>query len=256
MKETWRLVHDPPLPGKANMDRDLDFHRQAARGDAPPTLRFYRWNPPALSLGYFQRPEEVADLKACRDLKIDIVRRPTGGRALLHYRELTYSLTVPEGHPKVPTSVLGAYRVFSSGLVRGLARLGIEAELAGKERRGRGPSPGACFDAPSAFELQVQGKKVVGSAQMRRDGALLQHGSILLCLPLDLYRQVLLPPPGAGGASDHLKSLAAGAAGLEDLGYRVPLQKLAAALTAGFAEVLEVEFRAEKEDVPPWKNTP
>lgn len=247
MKEKWRLVHDPPLPGKINMERDMEFHRQVARGEALPTLRFYRWDPPALSLGRFQKPEEVADIRACRDLGIDIVQRPTGGRALLHCKELTYSVAVPEGHPKVPGSVLGAYRVFSLALVKGLARLGIEAELASRESRGRGRSPGACFDSPSAYELQVQGKKVVGSAQVRRDGALLQHGSVLFSLELDVYRKILLPPPGRRGPSDFLKSLEEGAAGLEDLGYRVDPQGLAAALKAGFAGALDIEFIVEKE---------
>ena len=254
MKETWRLIHDPPLPGKENMARDLEIHRQVARGEAPPTLRFYTWDPPALSLGRFQRPEEVASLPACRDLGIHVVQRPTGGRALLHDRELTYSLAVPEGHPTIPSSVLGAYRAISAGLVRGLALLGIPAELAPGDKRGRPLAPGACFDTPSAYELQVKGKKVVGSAQMRRGGGLLQHGSVLLSLPLDLYRRVLLPPPGEG--EDFLQSLAEGAAGLDDLGYRVTLEDLRAALQAGFLESLGLEFIPEKEDANPWNNIP
>jgi len=236
------------------MDRDLTFHRQVARGEALPTLRFYSWDPPALSLGYFQRAEEVADLAACQSLGVDIVTRPTGGRALLHHRELTYSVTAAEGCHKIPASVLGAYRLFSEALVRGLARLGVPVELAPGEGRGRGLAPGACFDTPAAYELQVAGKKVAGSAQMRRDGALLQHGSILLSLPLELYRQVLLPPPGGG--RPFLKSLKEGAAGLEDLGYRVTLEDLKAALQDGFAEVLDIDFIAEKEATTPWTSIP
>jgi lipoyl(octanoyl) transferase len=236
------------------MERDLAFHRQVARGEALPTLRFYTWDPPALSLGYFQRLEDVADVAACHRLGVDIVSRPTGGRALLHHRELTYSVTAPEGCLKIPASVLEAYRLFSRALVRGLTRLGVPAELAPGSGRGRGLAPGACFDAPAAYELQVAGKKVAGSAQMRRDGALLQHGSILFSLPLELYRQVLLPPPGSG--PDFLRSLEEGAAGLEDLGYRVDLEDLKAALRDGFAEVLDIDFSMEKEAIAPWTSIP
>ena len=90
--EKWRLISDPPLPGEINMERDLQIMQEVSSGQAPPTLRFYRWSPPALSLGFSQNVEKVADPDACRRLNIDIMR-PTGGRAVLHHRELTYSIT-------------------------------------------------------------------------------------------------------------------------------------------------------------------
>jgi lipoyl(octanoyl) transferase len=245
MRETWRVIHDPPMPGQYNMERDLSLHREVSRG-APPTLRFYRWDPPAVSLGRFQKPDEVVDAAACRRRGIDIVRRPTGGRALLHHRELTYSLAVPESHPLIPSSILEAYKIFSLALIRGFAGLGIRASLAPGENRGRGLAPGACFDTPSAYEIQIDGKKVVGSAQLRRHGALLQHGAVLLGLSLDLYQEILKPAPRPGPKDACLESLADRAAGLHDLGYAVEPAVLAQALQTGFSLALGVDFLTEK----------
>jgi lipoate-protein ligase A len=242
VREKWRLITDPALPGDINMARDMAMLEQVACHGAPPTLRFYAWNPPALSLGYFQKAEDVIDIKACRRLGIDIVRRPTGGRALLHHRELTYSLAVSENHPLIPRDVLSSYRLLSSAIVEGLHRLGVEAEMAPGENRGRGLTPGSCFDTPSAFEIQVRGKKVVGSAQLRRSGVLLQHGSILLELSPDLYRQVLLPS-GAGEGDDYLVKLGDRSAGLADLGYRLTAEELALAVCAGFSRLFEADFQ-------------
>ena len=245
MREKWRVIHDPPMSGQSNMERDLALHREVSRG-ASPTLRFYRWDPPAVSLGRFQKAAEVVDAAACCRRGIDVVKRPTGGRALLHHRELTYSLAVPESHPLIPSSVLEAYKIFSLALIRGFAGLGIRASLAPGDNRGRGLAPGACFDTPCAYEIQIDGKKVVGSAQMRRDGALLQHGAILLGLSLDLYQEILKPAPQSGLKDTYLESLAARAAGLNDLGYTVEPTALALALQAGFSEALNVEFLIEK----------
>ncbi len=187
----WRLLYDPPQPGEINMRRDQEILAEVAAAAAPPTLRLYSWAPPALSLGRFQKAEEVADVQACRRLGIDIVRRPTGGRAVLHDRELTYSLAIPDRRSLVPAGVVPAYRFISGALLDAFARLGVEAQLSSEKSQGAGLAPGSCFDSPSAYELHVRGKKVVGSAQMRREGMLLQHGSILMELPIQAYRQIL-----------------------------------------------------------------
>lgn len=247
MRKVWRVIHDPPMPGQYNMERDLELHRQVSRG-APPILRFYRWDPPAVSLGRFQKAVEVVDTAACHRLGIDIVKRPTGGRALLHHRELTYSLVVAESNPWFPSSILEAYKVISLALIGGFEGLGIKALLAPAENRGKGLAPGACFDTPSAYEIQIDGKKVVGSAQLRREGALLQHGAILQSLSLNLYQEILKPAPGAGSKNTYLESLAARAAGLADLGYQVDDTALAMALQAGFSQALDVEFVTWKGD--------
>lgn len=241
MSERWRLIDDPPLAGAINMQRDLEILEEVTSGKAPPTLRLYRWNPPALSLGRFQKIEAVADPGACRRLGIDLVRRPTGGRAILHDRELTYSFIVPNSPRYIPAGVVPSYRFISRALLYAFEDLQIEAELSPENPRGADLVPGSCFDTPSAYELRIAGKKVVGSAQVRRKGALLQHGSILLALPLESYRQVLRPREGEDEEA-YLKSLQRRAAGLWDLGYTTTLQGLSDSLAAGFARLFGIEW--------------
>src|SRR5213080_2764433 len=190
----WRLLLDKPASGAWNMAVDEVLLDGVAAGAAPPTLRFYEWVPACLSLGYFQ-PFSVVNLDGCRGLGIDIVRRPTGGRAILHDRELTYSVALPASILGHDAGILPSYRRLSLALQAGLQRLGIDVSLAPESeaptRAAHGP---ACFDRPSAHEILLRGRKVVGSAQVRRAGALLQHGSIVIeprietlvaCLRLD-----------------------------------------------------------------------
>lgn len=158
-----------------------------SEGKAPPTVRFYGWNPPTLSIGYFQRADQEVELKQVQEGGYGFVRRPTGGRAVLHDRELTYSITVAENYPGIPRRVTEAYRVFSEGLVQGFCLLGLQAhmvDLSSEEEREKYDAPGsaACFDSPSWYELVVEGRKAAGSAQVRQKGVVLQHGSILLDL--------------------------------------------------------------------------
>lgn len=242
MAENWLGIYDPPLPGKTNMEKDLELMQAVSAGDSPATLRLYRWSPPALSLGYFQKEEAVVDREACRRLGIDVVRRPTGGRAVLHYRELTYSIIVPEAHPKIPPGVLDSYKFLSGGIMDAFRLLDITPTLASGKRREQKLVPGSCFDAPSAYEVQVQGKKVVGSAQLRRHGVLLQHGSILLELPLELYEKILKLSGSEKKVAAYLTRLKKKGAGLHDLGYMVSADDLAAALFRGFSKVFDTEI--------------
>jgi lipoate-protein ligase A len=168
-------------------------------GRVPPTVRFYGWNPATLSIGYFQKAEEEVDFDALRKHGIGFVRRPTGGRAVLHDRELTYSIIVSEAYPGMPTTVNEAYRVLSEGLVFGFRNLGLQAEmvsLASEEEKQKyaAASSAACFDSPSWYELVVEGRKVAGSAQTRQKGVVLQHGSILLDMDADLLFELLRFP--------------------------------------------------------------
>jgi lipoate-protein ligase A len=167
----------------------------------------YRWDPPAVSLGYFQDPATEVDQAVCRSLGITVVRRPTGGRAVLHDREVTYSVVV--GGRRLPGSVVETYRRLAEGLVLGLRALGAEAVLAPEKAtperatperatpEGSGQALGACFEVPSSYEIIVGGRKVVGSAQVRRKGVILQHGSIPLVLDADRLARVLGFPPAA-----------------------------------------------------------
>lgn len=184
--ESWRVIMDVPRPGALNMAIDEALLAAQVEGGFPPTLRLYAWRPACMSLGYFQRATSEVDLEACRAAGVDVVRRPTGGRAVLHEHELTYSVVVRQA--LLPGSVLETYQVLSEGILAGLSYLGIHGEQArprartetGARRDETDGAHAACFDAPSWYETMVGGRKIVGSAQTRRDGVILQHGSLLL----------------------------------------------------------------------------
>lgn len=197
--EAWRLLQTPPLPGALNMAIDhtlletYPLHPQ-------PTLRFYRWKPASVSLGVAQRLARDVDQAACAELGIDVVRRPTGGRAILHDQEVTYALVIAVNHPLIGgSSVVEAYRAISTALCAGLAALGIAAELAPRAKRQQAQSA-ACFDRLSDYEITVGGRKLVGSAQARRHGVLLQHGTLLQHADLQRLSRVLRLPPALSEA--------------------------------------------------------
>jgi lipoate-protein ligase A len=200
-----------------------------AAGTAPPTIRFYAWAPSCLSLGYFQA-FEVVDVAGCRRLGVDVVRRPTGGRAILHDRELTYSVALPLGQLGDDSSVLPSYHRLSLALERGLHRLGVPVvlapETAAQSGRDHGP---VCFDRPSAHEILLGGRKLVGSAQVRRATAILQHGSILIEPQIENLLACLRLPEGSA------KRIEDGVAGLAEVGDYEP-SKIVSALVDAFAE--------------------
>ncbi len=178
--DTWRLVISPALPGADNMALDEALLEAVSARRAPPTLRLYRWAPACLSLGHAQ-PADQADAGRLASLGWDIVRRPTGGRAILHTDELTYSITAPIDHPLVAGGVLGSYRLLSQGLLAGLAALGIAADTAPEQALSETDrSNPVCFEVPSAHEITAGGRKLIGSAQLRRVAGMLQHGSLPL----------------------------------------------------------------------------
>jgi lipoyl(octanoyl) transferase len=189
-KETWRFIDSGNCSPSYNMALDeplLDWHSE---GKIPPTIRFYGWDPATLSIGYFQKVAKEINLDAVKEHGLGFVRRPTGGRGVLHEHELTYSVIVSEEHPEMPKTVTEAYRVISEGILKGFQGLGLEAYFAVpktvEEREGlKNPRSAVCFDAPSWYELVVEGRKVAGSAQTRQKGVILQHGSILLDLDED-----------------------------------------------------------------------
>jgi lipoate-protein ligase A len=178
----WRLILDGNLPGARNMARDVAILEAVSAGAAPPTLRLYGWGPPCLTIGKHQGLDAV-DLDFCRAEGIDVVRRPTGGRALLHDLELTYSVVASLGTPPLPTALQEAYRLICGALVEAGRKLGIEAELTGTEVNLRLPNPTStvpCFEAPAEGEVVVAGRKLIGSAMRAHGGCILQHGAILL----------------------------------------------------------------------------
>ena len=149
------------------------------RHESLPTLRLYAWEPACLSLGYAQSFADVDDARI-KECGWDVVRRPTGGRAILHTDELTYSVTAPVDEPRLAGSVLESYNRLAGALLEAVQLLGLRVEM--KEGAGGNHSSlnPVCFEVPSAYEITVQGKKLIGSAQARRKEGVLQHGSLPL----------------------------------------------------------------------------
>ena len=179
-RRAWRLIVDAEQDGASNMATDeamLDAY-DGERRQAPPTLRLYGWRPAALSLGRNQPAEAAYDPGAVAREGIDVVRRPTGGTAVLHEFERTYAIVGDRGTPPFDRGALDLYRAIAGALVLALARLGIAGEAVEPARgSGRRPS-GSCFETTGAWEIAAGGRKIVGSAQARRRRSFLQHGSI------------------------------------------------------------------------------
>ncbi len=190
-----RLLVDEPTDSFLNMAIDEALLLSCQRGEEPslfPTIRFYQWSTPTLSLGYSQRSSRTVARDYCQMAGINVVRRITGGRSVLHHREVTYSVVARSDEPPFSGSISDTYRLISRAIVGALASMEVAAELAGKAKdhsfttslTTRSP----CFYSPSRHEVVYQGKKMVGSAQKRLRGSFLQHGSILL----DFDPQLLL----------------------------------------------------------------
>jgi lipoate-protein ligase A len=233
----WRLILDGDLPGARNMARDVAVLEAVATGASPPTLRLYGWSPPCLTLGKHQGLD-AADLAFCRATGVDVARRPTGGRALLHHLELTYAVVAPLGRGPLPSRLQEAYRLICAGLVEACRALGVAAELTGGAVNLRLPNPTStvpCFEAPAEGEVVVAGRKLVGSAMRAHASCILQHGAILLDWDGQLQA-------GALGLADdstlrhHVTTLSA------ELGRAPDRAEVEAAVVRGLAGRLGVEL--------------
>lgn len=237
----WRFIYDQPSSGAYNMAVDDAILEHVLNGQSQPTLRLYAWSPACLSIGYGQKARD-ADLERIAAFGWTAVRRPTGGRAILHTDELTYSLTVPLDDPLTQLDIVSSYRQISAALVDALQRLGLSPAA---ERANEMPkNPGAvCFEIPSHYEITVEGRKLVGSAQVRRKGALLQHGSLPLTGDLARICDALAYSDEASreAARDQVRSRAVTLS--EALGTEVTWMEAAEALAAAFEAVFQV--RAE-----------
>ncbi len=237
MPQAWRLIDSGPNIGAYNMAVDEELLGRAQAGGVLPVLRFYSWAPPAVSLGRFQNMKTAVHADACRQIGFDIVRRITGGRAVLHYRELTYSIVARTDNPLFPSSVLGTYKVIAEGLLAGLGNLGIRAEMVARGGRHallvkKSAKDPACFSSPSWYEILANGKKIIGSAQRRTRGVFLQHGSILIDYDPVLEARVI--PGGCGG--DVVTSIA------RELGREISLDEVQQGFVRGFSEALGITF--------------
>lgn len=240
----WRVIYDSPTIGARNMAVDEAIMSAVAAGDAPPTLRFYDWSPACLSLGYAQKMTDV-DVERLRAYGWDIVRRPTGGRAILHLDELTYSVALPAEHPVAGNGIIESYRQLSSALLAGLGFLGAQLQANRREDRSAINVP-VCFEVPSHYEVTAAGRKLVGSAQVRRKNGVLQHGSLPLRGDIARICDTLVYPDD--DAREAAKALVrTRATTLEEaLGGRVVTWRDAAdAIARGFAETFDLELIAE-----------
>ena len=192
--DTWRLLITPPAHGAWNMALDETILEAVGHGTSLPTLRLYAWEPACISLGYAQ-PFTDVDLPRLRERGWEVVRRPTGGRAVLHTDELTYSIIAPHDESRVTGTVLESYHRLAEALVKALNLLNMQVTI---NDSSAAPQPAnnnpVCFEVPSTYEIIVEGKKLIGSAQARRKDGVLQHGSIPLTGDLTRIIQVLTFP--------------------------------------------------------------
>jgi len=241
----WRLILSPPTSGVENMALDEAILISVTAGDAPPTLRLYAWDPPCLSIGYAQPITDV-DQKMLDKYGWDLVRRPTGGRAILHTDELTYAIIATSTDQYVGGGVLESYRRISRGLVASLTLLGlsveVQSELSVPEEQRSNP---VCFQVPSAYEITVDGRKLIGSAQVRRRGGVLQHGSLPLSGDITRICKVLHFEDEAS-RSQAVKFLQNRAATVEELlGSSITWQQVVDAMVQGFREALDLDLELD-----------
>ena len=240
----WRFIRTPPAQGAWNMAVDeaiLDF---AGRGAVPPTLRIYAWSPACLSLGYAQPISDI-EMNNLHDRGWDIVRRPTGGRAILHTDELTYSVSGPLSDPHLSGSVLESYQRLAFALLETLNLMGIKADSA------RNSSPldsqdrknPVCFEVPSNYEITVAGKKLIGSAQARRKSGFLQHGSLPLTGDLTRIVEVLRYSDDLERQNSRKRLLAHATTVESVLGYPGDWWVASHSFHKAFSSVLEVDLQ-------------
>lgn len=244
MTSSWRLIISEPNTGAWNMALDEALLKSAGEKFVLPTLRLFNWDPAALSLGFAQ-PHSDVNASKLEFKGWSLVRRPTGGRAILHIDELTYSVTAPLDDPILNGSLLESYRTISHALLEALARMGVNAVGDKEYPNGNGksaPTP-VCFETPSNYEITAGGKKLIGSAQARKYGGLLQHGSLPLCGDLTRITQVL------NYENEHFRQLDADqlldhAVTLEMvLGNVIPWNTATDAFIEGFSYTFKVDFK-------------
>ncbi|MDR2536010.1 MAG: lipoate--protein ligase family protein [Treponema sp.] len=229
MTHPFRLLNTGYHTGFYNMGLDEALLESVSQGASLPTLRFYGWNPPTVSVGYFQRLEEEADLESCKQRGVDVVRRISGGGAVFHHAELTYSIIMPIDHPLAGLTIRESYETLCAGPIQGLALLGASCEFA------------------PINDILGGGKKISGNAQTRRMGCILQHGTILLDLDLDLMFELLRVPlikmKDKTSKASVIQDVKARVTSLKALlGRAVSYEETQSALTAGFRQALGLDF--------------
>jgi lipoyl(octanoyl) transferase len=236
---TWRLLNTHHLDGATNMAIDEAISRAVQANLVPPTLRFFGWQPACLSLGQAQPGGDV-DRETCLAAGVDVVRRPTGGRAILHTDELTYSVIAPEREPRVAGTIVESYKHLSEGLLNGLLLMGVptrQVEQPDNHDRDQGP---VCFEVPSNYEIVFDGKKLVGSAQMRKAGVVLQHGTLPLYGDIARISLYLAKHPDQDRVRNRATTVEAA------IGRVIDYDRAAQLMAQGFAETLHLQLEADE----------
>lgn len=245
VKSYWRFLYTPSKDAFFNMATDEVLTNLCQEENCIPTLRLYTWSPPAVSLGYFQKIESTIDMDECKRSGIDVVRRPTGGRAVLHQDELTYSICGSSNNfPELGTTVSQTYERISLALLETLRILGIKGEwVRSLPRQKKEKISEPCFMSSSKYEITVDNKKLIGSAQRRFGKVFLQHGSI----PLKRNKRSLahfLPQRKSVDATDKL--LATRSTTIEELLNReVKIESIIEAIKSGLKKYFEIEFKEQ-----------
>ena len=238
----WRFIPFRQFNAFENMAIDEAIFRENQRRDTPPTLRFYGWSPPSVSLGYFQVTYREIDVEACISAHIDIVRRPTGGKAVLHEHDITYAVVAKESYHLFPPNILGTYRIISGCIADALSELGINAEMFADGRvSGEDLLKAVCFSSPSNYELLVDKRKICGSAQVRSRGVFLQHGSILL--DFDPVKTCALLAPRDGNRDGQIEKLRESVTSVyEHIDKETTMAMICRVLQKSFEKRLDIEL--------------
>jgi lipoyl(octanoyl) transferase len=244
----YRFVNTGVQNAQLNMAIDEAILTQHLRGEVPPTLRVFRWEQPAISLGRFQSVEREIEQEQAREQAVALVRRPTGGRAVYHRDEFTYSIVIGKRFG-VPSGVVAAYAYLSQGILKALQALGIQAEIS-DERVSKHPSA-ACFASSTQADLTSGGFKLVGSAQVWKDDALLQQGS----LPLDDRAEeffALLHFPSVAARQEALDLYREKTTPLHTFAPDASWDQVAQAFMGGFTQALQKPFEATDLSTTEW----
>jgi len=236
--QPYRFIDTGVQDAAMNMAIDEAIHLHHLKGAVPPTLRVFRWSVPAISLGRFQDVEREIELERCQQRGVAVVRRPTGGRAVYHRDEFTYSIVIGKRYG-VPSGVVAAYAFLAQGLLLALQHLGVQAEMS-EEHVSKNPSA-ACFASSTQADLTSRGYKLIGSAQVWKDDALLQQGS----LPLEERSAEffsLLRFPSQESRKEALKLYRQKTTPLHTFVPEASWDEAARAFCMGFSMALQAEF--------------
>ena len=224
MKEQWRLLQTGFSTASTNMAVDRAILVANSEGKVPPTVRFYGWMPPAISIGYFQSLTDEIDLDVCKKLGVNYVRRITGGGAVFHDKELTYSIVIPESHPEIPKNIMKSYGRICGAVMKGLEHLGIESEYA------------------PINDIVTGGRKISGNAQTRKLETVLQHGTVIMDVDVDKMFS-LLKVPNEKIKDKLIADVKQRVTSIRHiLGKDVRFEEVAKAMKMGFEEEFHVEL--------------